>query len=153
MRYDEEKKKLIFQKTDGKCHICHKKLAYKNYGIRYTKGCWEVEHSIPKAKNGTDHLNNLYPACIECNRDKKTNSTRSARNKNGKTKAPYSREKKESIQSKNRTVKGLVGTGIGLMIGGPIGGVIGAGLGYLIGDNEDPEKTKPRRKSSRGFFV
>lgn len=139
MKYDEEKKKLIFQKTDGKCHICHKKLASKNYGIRYTKGAWEVEHSIPKAKGGSDHLNNLYPACIECNRDKKTSSTRSARNKNGQTKAPYSKEKKETIRSKNRTTKGLIGTTIGFAVGGPIGAIIGTGIGYIIGDSEDPE--------------
>ena len=31
-----------------------------------------MEHSVPKAKGGTDYLRNLFPACISCNLDKGT---------------------------------------------------------------------------------
>jgi HNH endonuclease len=52
----------------------------------------EVEHLIPWSLGGTDHLNNLYPACIPCNRGKGTTSTRTVRAWNGRiTSAAVSR--------------------------------------------------------------
>ena len=51
---------LIYDKTHGCCHLCHKKLAFINYGIYGAKGAWHIEHSKAKANGGTDHLNNLY---------------------------------------------------------------------------------------------
>ncbi|MES9868042.1 MAG: HNH endonuclease [Candidatus Thiodiazotropha sp. LLP2] len=70
MKVTEEKLNKIFEKTRGKCHLCHKQLAFKNYGVIGNHGAWEIEHSKPKSKGGTDHLNNLFPACIRCNREK-----------------------------------------------------------------------------------
>lgn len=81
----------IYDKTDGQCHICRKKLALINYGAVSSKGAWEVDHSIPKSKGGTDHLTNLNPACIPCNRIKNNLSTRTARSWFGYTNAPKSR--------------------------------------------------------------
>jgi 5-methylcytosine-specific restriction endonuclease McrA len=34
------------------------------------RGVWEVEHSVARAKCGSNHGNNLYAACITCNRSK-----------------------------------------------------------------------------------
>jgi len=31
------------------------------------KGAWEVDHSKPLSRGGTDYLRNLVPSCIECN--------------------------------------------------------------------------------------
>lgn len=70
MGYSEDRRARIFQKTDGYCIYCGKKLSWKNYGLLNTRGCWEIDHSRPKSKGGTDHMNNLVPACIPCNRDK-----------------------------------------------------------------------------------
>lgn len=85
----------IYRKTDGNCHICYKKLSLSNYGKLGNKGAWEIEHSVPRVKGGTDHSNNLFAACISCNRDKGTHTSRTARAWHGRTKAPLSREKKE----------------------------------------------------------
>lgn len=70
MRYDKETLRYIFDKTDGYCIHCGKKLSWINYGNSNGKGGWEVDHSRPKYKGGTDHLNNLVPSCIPCNRKK-----------------------------------------------------------------------------------
>jgi len=40
----------IFARTEGKCHICRKRLCFGNYGARDRKGAWEIEHSIPVSK-------------------------------------------------------------------------------------------------------
>ncbi len=70
MTYSDERLTRIFHKTDGWCEYCGKKLAWSNYGNPNGRGGWEVDHSIPLSKGGTDHLNNLVPACIPCNREK-----------------------------------------------------------------------------------
>jgi 5-methylcytosine-specific restriction endonuclease McrA len=44
------------------CHIC---------GQGYIPGdSWEVDHDIPRAKGGTNHIWNLRLAHRRCNRDK-----------------------------------------------------------------------------------
>ena len=68
--FDDETLSQIFNKTDGHCQYCGKKLAWANYGNPKGRGGWEVDHSIPVSRGGTDHLNNLYPACVECNKNK-----------------------------------------------------------------------------------
>lgn len=140
MKYDNKRLNNIYDKTDGYCHLCHKKLAFKNYGVNGTKGAWHVEHSVPKAKGGTNHLNNLYPACIKCNTDKGTYHTKTARGWNGNTRAPYSAAKKQKIKSTNTIGGAAVGGGIGLAVGGPIGGIIGSIIGGAIGNNNSPKK-------------
>ena len=70
MKYSDERLWRIFEKTDGYCYHCGKKLAWSNYGNTDGRAGWEVDHSVPKSKGGTYHLNNLVPSCIPCNRDK-----------------------------------------------------------------------------------
>ena len=64
----ERYKKL--SQNDGNCHNCHGKLIYSNDGVHLNRGAWEVAHSKPKSKGGTDNLNNLFPDHISCNREK-----------------------------------------------------------------------------------
>ena len=90
--YSNDQLNSIFDRTDGQCHICRDKLKWKNYGIIGELGSWEVDHSNPKANGGTDRMNNLYAACIPCNRSKGSKSTRSQRRKYGYTAAPESRD-------------------------------------------------------------
>ena len=94
MAYDAEKLERIFGKTNGRCHICRNQLSFNNYGELGSRGAWEVEHSVPRAKGGTDHLNNLYASCVTCNRRKGSSTTKSARAKNGYRSAPLSKKKK-----------------------------------------------------------
>jgi 5-methylcytosine-specific restriction endonuclease McrA len=76
MAYTEDELNYIYDKNEGYCWHCDKKLAFTNYGRVGEKGAWEVDHSIPVARGGTDHLNNLVPACIECNRSKQDLTSR-----------------------------------------------------------------------------
>ena len=69
MTFSDEKLARIWNKTEGTCAYCGKRLAWINYGVP-GRGSWEVDHSLPKSKGGTDHLNNLVPACTSCNREK-----------------------------------------------------------------------------------
>ena len=92
MAFNDEALSRIFDRTDGRCHICGKTLCFQNYGASGRRGAWEVEHSMPRARGGTDHANNLFAACIPCNRAKGTVTTRTARRWNDRTAAPFSRE-------------------------------------------------------------
>lgn len=70
MKFTDEQLSYIYDKTDGYCVYCGKKLSWQNYGANGKKGSWHVDHSKPKSKGGTDYLRNLVPACTNCNLDK-----------------------------------------------------------------------------------
>lgn len=137
MAYDNDKLNRIYDRTDGYCHLCCKKLCFINYASYGAKGAWEVEHSIPRALGGTDHLNNLFPACISCNRYKAAQSSRSARSLHGRKRAPFSRKRKDEIRSSNAATGGVIGGLIG-SIAGPWGTAVGATIGTQIGRSINP---------------
>lgn len=105
MKYDDAFLDRVHAKTNGKCHICRKTLARRNHGRIKSRGAWEVDHSIPRSRNGTDRLNNLLPACIECNRTKSSSSTTAARAVLGFSSAPFSAAK----QKENAVTGGTIG--------------------------------------------
>jgi hypothetical protein len=76
MAFGEQEKHSIISKTQGRCEYCDKKLSYENYGIRGAWGSWQIDHSKAKARGGQDHLNNLFPACVDCNSKKSDSSAR-----------------------------------------------------------------------------
>lgn len=139
MAYDNQTLGKVFARTDGKCHLCHKKLSLKNYGSFGVRGAWEIEHSVARANGGTDHLNNLYAACIRCNRAKgAVITTRTARARNGLRCAPYSR--------KQRTENTWIGGAIGSLAMGLLfpqlriaAWLIGAGVGAVLGQSVESE--------------
>lgn len=136
---DLQRLRRIYDKTDGYCHLCHKKLSFTNYGNAGGKGAWNIEHSKPKNKGGTDNLNNLFPACINCNTEKGTKHTKTIRKKNGVSRAPYSKKKKESIRTNNT----LGGAAAGALFGsffGPGGAFASGILDGLFGDTNSPKK-------------
>lgn len=140
MAFNEEVLNQIYERTSGYCHICHKKLAFKNYGKLGARAAWEVEHSIPQAKGGSDRINNLYPACISCNRSKGASSTASARAKNGKTRAPLSLEKRKNAKTGNAVAGGTLGAMVGGAMAGPVGAFLGACVGATFGHKQNPDK-------------
>lgn len=70
MVYSNERLSDIFDKTDGHCRHCGKQLSFSNFGKRYARGGWEVDHSVPISKGGSDNLRNLWSTCWICNLDK-----------------------------------------------------------------------------------
>ena len=69
MAYSKEKLDKIFAKgviIKGMNSMTHRKdkcgyIIYRySYGKKSKMG-WEVDHSKPKSKGGTDHINNLQP--------------------------------------------------------------------------------------------
>lgn len=68
MPFSDEVLIEVYGKTNGYCHYCGKKLSFVNYGRKGFHGAWEIDHSKPKSRGGSDYLRNLVPACIECNR-------------------------------------------------------------------------------------
>jgi len=68
--FDNDAVNYVYDKTNGYCVYCRKKLSFSNYGKRGRKGSWHIDHSKSKAKGGSDYRRNLVPACIDCNMDK-----------------------------------------------------------------------------------
>lgn len=139
MAFTKEQLNNIYDRTTGYCHICHKKVAFKNYGKFGERGAWEVEHSKPQAKGGTNRLTNLYPACISCNRSKQASSTRSARALNGKSRAPLSVTKRKQARLGNAVAGGIVGAAIANVLI-PGSGIFGALVGANAGHKKNPDK-------------
>jgi 5-methylcytosine-specific restriction endonuclease McrA len=138
MRYDDETLNAIYDKTSGYCHLCGKKLAFINYGRPGARGPWQVEHSVPRAKGGTDHLNNLFAACASCNRRKGVRTTQIARRWHGRTRAPLSVERRKEAKRGNALAGAVLGGLIGAAAG-PWGAVAGAFVRGRIGYDQDPE--------------
>lgn len=95
MQVTEELLDHVYDRTAGDCHLCHTRLARRNYGLVGRRGGWEIDHSVARVNGGTNHRNNLFPAHISCNRSKQAGSSRSIRARNGYTRAPLSLEARE----------------------------------------------------------
>ncbi len=141
MNYQQDHLDRIYNRTSGYCHICHKKLARRNYARYGKRGAWEVDHSRARSNGGSDHGNNLFAACISCNREKKAESTVTARNWHGKSRAPLSRDKRNSARFEN----GILGAAAAGACGGalldPAGALIGGLIGAWLGGTRNPDKS------------
>jgi hypothetical protein len=141
MSYDRELLDRIFARTSGYCHICGHKLCRKNYAKVGLRGAWEVEHSVAQCKGGGTHCNNLYAAHISCNRSKGRLTTRTARRRHERTRAPMSIERRAVARRENTTI-GIIGGGLtGLAVGGPLGAVVGMFAGGNLGHSLNPDET------------
>ena len=48
MVYDNDDLRKTYNRTNGKCHICWKKLSFNNYGsFWYRKRCWRISRNSP----------------------------------------------------------------------------------------------------------
>ena len=126
-RYSHEQLRKIYESTDGRCHICRACLDFDGYGWE-----WEVDHSRPRSRGGSDTLRNLPPACVECTRRKGTRSSRSVRAQKGYRRAPRSRAERRRA--------GLAGALSGALLGAALGAnpLLGAVAGFLLG-RRDPD--------------
>lgn len=100
-----------------------------------------MDHSVPVSKGGTDHLNNLYPAHIACNRSKQARSSRRVRQANDLSRAPMSTAARERWKLESALTGAVSGGLIGARFGGPVGFWIGAILFGLAAYAVDPNES------------
>lgn len=140
MGFSDEQLNRIYDRTDGRCHICGGGLAFRNYGLAGARGPWEVDHSHPRAKGGTDRSNNLYAAHISCNRGKGAGSTKAARRRHGLVRAPLSAEEREGARRANAADGALVGGIAGLLVlRNPTAALLAAAICAMAAYDADPE--------------
>lgn len=72
MGFTNEEINYVYDKTDGYCYYCGKRLSFTNYGRYGSHGAWQIDHSRARATGGSNYLRNLVPACTKCNQDKGT---------------------------------------------------------------------------------
>ena len=138
MKRDEAELRAIYDRTEGQCHICRKRLGFRSYGLFGKRGAWDIEHSIAQARGGTDHGNNLFAACISCNRGKSDSSSRAARRQHGYQCAPYSARKRK----RNASIGAAIGS-LAMLLVPPQFKVAAAIVGALTGAIAG-YKTKPK---------
>ena len=130
-RIDEGTRRAVFTKSNGLCHLCWKSVSFSNYGNHGARGAWEIDHSVPKAQGGTDHMNNLYAAHTVCNRAKQARSSASVRRENGRTRPPMSAAAIKELKAGDAWVGALSGAMLGARFAGPPGLLIGAIIGAI----------------------
>jgi len=139
MAYSKEELRIIYERTDGRCHVCRKKLSFVNYGRLDGRAPWEVDHSVAKARGGTDRIGNLLPACPGCNRSKGASDNRSVRGRHGHSRKPLSKTARTSARRWNAAGGGAAGAIAGGLIAGPPGALVGGLLGAAIGHDAEVE--------------
>ena len=138
MAYTDEQLSLIFDRTDGRCHLCGLKLCFGNYGRFGRRGAREVEHSNSRS-------NGEAAVCVTC-----TLRIPSAIAKRGRrlpgprvhgtvVQRHLSRQKKDEIRNDNRWGWGSIGALTGGAILGPAGLLLGGILGAIVGDGLNSE--------------
>ncbi|MBZ4419051.1 HNH endonuclease signature motif containing protein [Myxococcus sp. RHSTA-1-4] len=126
--YTDEELRRVFDSTNGRCHITHKNLSFRNYGKLDVPGGWEVDHSRPLARGGTNHFNNLRPICVRVNRQKQDRSARAMRAEYGKSGPPRSRAQEEKSEDGWNTFFAVLG-GVALTaVAAPLGIAVIASL-------------------------
>ncbi len=139
MRRTKQELDEIYERSSGYCHLCHKKLSRRNYGVNGARGAWHVEHSRPQAKGGTNHPNNLFAACVGCNCSKQDLSTQTVRRWNGKSRAPLNPKRRRQAKLSNGVIGALVGGVAGAVVAGPAGAVVGAVAGARFASSRNPD--------------
>ncbi len=140
MAYSDEQLKRIYHRTNGRCHICRKRLSLCNYGELGRRGAWEVDHSRPRARGGSHHGNNLCAACIACNRSKQAATSRTARAREGFKRAPLSQRGRDARRAADTATGAIVGGIAGALVLGPVGILLGGAAGGILRNSRDPDE-------------
>jgi hypothetical protein len=106
---------LIYDRTDGRCHICHFKHKREAYG-RQGRYVWQVDHRKPLAKGGTDTHQNWRVSCVGCNAEKGTMSSRDARAAAGTTSEPLSRQQCDAKRAELYRMAVAASVGVGASV-------------------------------------
>lgn len=57
-RYSAEQRKIIYQRANGRCKLCGRKIELNNFSL---------DHVIPLSMGGADSMSNLQASCRGCN--------------------------------------------------------------------------------------
>lgn len=70
MSFTKAERERVYQKYDGHCAYCGKKIEYKDMQVDHFKPlrAWNSEDS------GSNEMSNLMPSCRRCNHYKRANS-------------------------------------------------------------------------------
>lgn len=70
MTFTKAERERVYQKYDGHCAYCGKKIEYKDMQVDHFKPlrAWNAEDS------GSNEMSNLMPSCRRCNHYKRANS-------------------------------------------------------------------------------
>lgn len=60
-QYSENQRKIIYQRADGRCQLCGRKIEFNNM---------TVDHIIPISKGGSNDMDNTEATCFPCNQFK-----------------------------------------------------------------------------------
>jgi len=66
MVFSEDVVKNAFDKVNGYCQICGKKLIFNSRGNAEARGAWEARHIKPVSEGGKDEVRNCMVLCMEC---------------------------------------------------------------------------------------
>src|SRR3989442_1227699 len=106
--------------------------------VRVPPGRWNIRFRSPTAALTTATISSLR-ACRAIGARPRMQSSQAVRARNGLTRTPLSRERRDDAQARNT----LIGIGTvaaaGGFIAGPVGIAIGALVGGLVGNSIDPE--------------
>jgi hypothetical protein len=71
----------IWDKTAGRCHLCHEHVELDTYGLVqvYGRDAATVDHLVPQSHGGLDSRRNLMPAHHGCNASRGTRPVTHAR--------------------------------------------------------------------------
>lgn len=133
--YTEEELKNMYDSTSGRCHLCGEKIDFDAYPTE-----WEVDHSRPRSKGGTEHGNNLYPAHKSCNRARQNRLASVIRDQNGLSKPPLSRKQRKKKKKDKALTWGGLAAIAGVLLGGPPGAVAAGAIGAVAGHEQDPDE-------------
>lgn len=60
-QYTTEQRKIIYQKANGRCQLCGRKIEYEDMTL---------DHIVPLSWGGADEMENLQCTCFPCNKFK-----------------------------------------------------------------------------------
>ena len=66
MAFTEDVVKNAFDRVNGYCQVCGKKLVYASRGSAQGRGGWEARHIKPVLEGGKDEVRNCMIVCKEC---------------------------------------------------------------------------------------
>lgn len=71
MGFSEQMRRVIFDKANGECEKCGKKLAFENHK-EGEWGAWEAHHKTALSSNGSDNPSNGMALCLKCHKETRT---------------------------------------------------------------------------------